>query len=285
MAFFQQLASRYPDLRHRLLIARIEKSPERYVRQSVTSAGMVAAVLLIGALLLALGLELPLWIVPIVGVLAYLLAFSIVMRVVDVEIRKQAKEIDKDVLFAGRFLLIKLNTGEPLINALVEASKSYGVANKYFKEIVREIELGTHDILNGRIGEDRHPGRRQLPNRLRPQVHILVLDVVKHEPRGVIRGEAIQFQEPRDRVPVDDRRNPVQQRPHGRGEHTALGLRKTPRPVRGLPQLNEVRQYRLRHARLVPLEDLIGVDLALAPGRQQGKLVHQLTFPLRPMAI
>jgi len=143
MAFFKQLASRYPDLRHRLLIARIEKSPERYVRQSVTSAGMVAAVLLIGALLLALGLELPLWIVPIVGVLAYLLAFSIVMRVVDVEIRKQAKEIDKDVLFAGRFLLIKLNSGKPLITAILEAANSYGVASRTFKEIARDIELGT----------------------------------------------------------------------------------------------------------------------------------------------
>jgi pilus assembly protein TadC len=65
------------------------------------------------------------------------------MRAVDAKISKRAKEIDKDVLFAGRFLLIKLNSGKPLINSLVEASQSYGVASSYFKEIVRNIELGT----------------------------------------------------------------------------------------------------------------------------------------------
>jgi pilus assembly protein TadC len=46
-------------------------------------------------------------------------------------------------LFAGRFLLIKLHSGKPLVNALFDAANSYGVANNYFKEIVRDIELGT----------------------------------------------------------------------------------------------------------------------------------------------
>jgi pilus assembly protein TadC len=54
-----------------------------------------------------------------------------------------AADIDREVLFAGRFLLIKLNSGTPLVNALFEASKSEGVAKRYFAEIVRDIELGT----------------------------------------------------------------------------------------------------------------------------------------------
>jgi pilus assembly protein TadC len=54
-----------------------------------------------------------------------------------------ASDIDREVLFAGRFLLIKLNSGTPLVNALFEASRSEGVAKRYFSEIVRDIELGT----------------------------------------------------------------------------------------------------------------------------------------------
>ncbi len=58
-------------------------------------------------------------------------------------INKRKRELDKEVLFAGRFLLVKVNAGRPLLNALIEGSESYGVASKYFKEIVDDINLGT----------------------------------------------------------------------------------------------------------------------------------------------
>lgn len=58
-------------------------------------------------------------------------------------ITKRRRELDKEVLFAGRFLLVKINAGRPLLNALIEGTQSYGVASKYFKEIVDDINLGT----------------------------------------------------------------------------------------------------------------------------------------------
>ena len=39
-------------------------------------------------------------------------------------------------------MLIKLNSGRPLLNALIETSKGYGVGSKYIKEIVDDIETG-----------------------------------------------------------------------------------------------------------------------------------------------
>ncbi|MBI5072326.1 type II secretion system F family protein [Candidatus Woesearchaeota archaeon] len=58
-------------------------------------------------------------------------------------ISKRKRELDQEVLFAGRFLLVKVNSGRPLLNALIEGSQSYGVSSKYFKEIVEDINLGT----------------------------------------------------------------------------------------------------------------------------------------------
>jgi len=58
-------------------------------------------------------------------------------------IAKRQRELDQEVLFAGRFLLVKVHSGRPLLNALIEGSQSYGVASKYFKEIVEDINLGT----------------------------------------------------------------------------------------------------------------------------------------------
>lgn len=58
-------------------------------------------------------------------------------------ISKRKRELDQEVLFAGRFLLVKVNSGRPLLNALIEGSQSYGVSSKYFKEIVEDINMGT----------------------------------------------------------------------------------------------------------------------------------------------
>jgi pilus assembly protein TadC len=85
----------------------------------------------------------PLILVPAGFVVVFLAIFFTQIRSVDAKIHKRAREIDKDVLFAGRFLLVKLNSGRPLLNAIYDASQAYGVASSYFKEIVRDIELGT----------------------------------------------------------------------------------------------------------------------------------------------
>lgn len=58
-------------------------------------------------------------------------------------IKKREREINKEVLFAGRYLLVKLYAGRPLLNALLETSKSHGVAAKYIKEIVDDTETGS----------------------------------------------------------------------------------------------------------------------------------------------
>lgn len=143
MTFFQEIASKHPTLKRKLIVAHIESTPEEYVKKNLMSAALMAAVFGIGAFLFAAGMDLPLILVPILVLIAFFIFFQVFMRIVDVKIRKQAKDIDRDVLFAGRFLLIKLNSGKPLINSIIDASNSYGVANQYFKEIVRDIELGT----------------------------------------------------------------------------------------------------------------------------------------------
>lgn len=118
-------------------------TPEEYIKRNLINAITMGIVITFATALFVLGIGLPLIVIPIIGLLATYLLFLLFMHSVNVKIHKLAKEIDKDVLFAGRFLLIKLNSGKPLLNAIIDASNSYGVANKYFKEIVRDIELGT----------------------------------------------------------------------------------------------------------------------------------------------
>ncbi len=143
MGLYEQLAATQPDLKRRLIMAKLPPDPIAYLRKSVQAAGMVGAALAFTYLLFMKGFGLPFTGVLITFLLGGYLAYRILVRIVDVRINRIAKDIDREVLFAGRFLLVKLNAGRPLITALTEASKSYGVANKYFSEIVREIDLGT----------------------------------------------------------------------------------------------------------------------------------------------
>ncbi len=75
--------------------------------------------------------------------LLFLISYAFIINTPKGVIRKRQREIDKEVLFAGRYLLVKMESGAPLFNSLIDASKGYGVASKYFREIVDEINTGT----------------------------------------------------------------------------------------------------------------------------------------------
>jgi flagellar protein FlaJ len=76
--------------------------------------------------------------------------FFYMIRLPDVRISKKEKDISKEIVFAGRFIIIELESGVPLYNAMVNVSKNYEVIGKYFKEITDKVDLGTsmEDALN-----------------------------------------------------------------------------------------------------------------------------------------
>ena len=59
------------------------------------------------------------------------------------KIQSRKKKIDKEVLFVGTYLLIKLYAGRPLLIALTETSKSRGIVARFIKEIVDDINTGS----------------------------------------------------------------------------------------------------------------------------------------------
>ena len=130
-------------IKKKLLTAGINQTPKQFLTQTMRSSLIIGIVMGVLSFFIVQKNELPWIYIPLTGIVFWFLSYSVLLKSLDAKISKKAKEIDKDVLFAGRFLLIKLNSGKPLINSLVEASRSYGVANTYFKEIVRDIDLGT----------------------------------------------------------------------------------------------------------------------------------------------
>ncbi len=143
MGYVSKYVSKHLELKKKLYMAALDMTPEDYVSKKIKSALQLAVMFGALSFLFVIKNHSSLLIPLFVTGLAYTIFFKVQMKQVDSLIAKRRKEIDKDVLFAGRFLLVRLNSGMPLINALDEASKSYGVANKFFKEIVKDIDLGT----------------------------------------------------------------------------------------------------------------------------------------------
>ena len=87
------------------------------------------------------GLPKFLLIIIFIGLFYFFFKFSFIKVKGKIQARK--KKIDKEVLFVGTYLLIKLYAGRPLLIALTETSKSRGIVAKFIKEIVDDINTGS----------------------------------------------------------------------------------------------------------------------------------------------
>ncbi len=134
-----------PQIKRELKIAHMNKTPDEFVRQNLKLSLMVS--ISIGALIFfALAKEMGVRVIPFVLIgfaLCFFMTFFFFINTLQGMISRRRKEIDREVLFSGRFLLVKIESGSPLFNSLIDASKSFNVSAKYFREIVDDIETGT----------------------------------------------------------------------------------------------------------------------------------------------
>lgn len=143
MSLASYLAAGQPLLKKQLRMAKIESTPEQYIQKSIKNAFMIGIFGFILVFFLT-SKDHPKIVMPLlVGLIVAKLMYNLSIKKVSIAIDKRGKEIDRDVLFAGRFLLIKLNSGKPLINAIEEAANGFGATTDYFRDIMRNIEMGT----------------------------------------------------------------------------------------------------------------------------------------------
>jgi flagellar protein FlaJ len=145
--FIRFLAYKDPKLKYKLAVAHRKDSPYEFIRKIIGATVMFSCFVFIIIFLLTGNLEMPFYQKMLMMVGGFIFSLPLWFRFhylsLEADIKKREGDINKEVIFAGRFLLIKLDSGIPLFNALIEGSKSYGVSAKYFKEIVDDINLGT----------------------------------------------------------------------------------------------------------------------------------------------
>jgi flagellar protein FlaJ len=128
---YKWLSRRTPGLNIRLKEARMRGTDEEYVKKTWNGALFLSMGLVMIAFLFTKEFLIFLFF-PVV----FIIMFTYLSRVVDVKVEKLRREIDKEILFAGRFLIIELESGVPMYNTFRNLAENYETIGKYFEEIV-----------------------------------------------------------------------------------------------------------------------------------------------------
>ena len=139
----QRVSLFFPNLKKEIRIAHIKTNPREFIYKNFKFSLPFSLGLTILFFFVAAKAELPLILIPLAFIVIFILVFNFGMFKLRAKIIQRRKEIDREVLFAGQYLLIKLYSGRPLLNALIDTTKSSGVAAKYIKEIVNDIGTGS----------------------------------------------------------------------------------------------------------------------------------------------
>lgn len=142
-ALFQIIARSLPNLKHNLKKAGINYKPDEFIKRTFLSAFYMTTGLAVSLVLILAKFDVLKGIMLIFIPILFFILFSYMLKLPEVKISKKEKGISREIVFAGRHLIIELESGVPLYNALVNVSKNYEVIGLYFKEITNKIDLGT----------------------------------------------------------------------------------------------------------------------------------------------
>ena len=147
---FQRIAKAFPNLKMKLKQAGMDDKPEDFIKKTFVSAFYMATGLVVFLFLILAKLNVVKGIFFVMIPLVFMVMFFYMIRLPDVRISKKEKDISKEIVFAGRFIIIELESGVPLYNAMLNVSKNYEIIGRYFKEITDKVDLGTsmEDALN-----------------------------------------------------------------------------------------------------------------------------------------
>ena len=150
IGFVNRLATAFPLLKSQLRIAHLPYTPIQYLKKSLKISALYAFLFTVLFFFVLEKAKLSLLLIFPIFIILYILLFLYSLITIKSKIMKREREIDKEVLFVGRYLIVKLYSGRPLLNALTETASSKGIAPKYIKEIVDDISTGStiEDALN-----------------------------------------------------------------------------------------------------------------------------------------
>jgi len=140
--FVEYFASKRKDLPELLKAAEIKETPFEFTQRVLITSILITTIISTSLIVLftAIGAN-PIVFIFIAPIL-FIFFVNYLMLYPLQKIRISGKEVEKDVLFAVRDMIIALRGGVPLYNAIVSVTRGYGAASQEFAKIVNLVNLG-----------------------------------------------------------------------------------------------------------------------------------------------
>ena len=143
ISFANRIAGFFPKLKSELRMAHLPYSPLQYVNKNLKVTALYALLFTILFFFVLQKAKLSIFLLLPIFMILFILLFEYSFLTIKAKIRKSEREIDREVLFVGRYMLVKLYSGRPLLNALIETANSRGITAKYIQKIVDDISTGS----------------------------------------------------------------------------------------------------------------------------------------------
>ena len=143
-----------PGINIKLKQAGMFDTPEEFIKKTILSAFYLTTGITALVVTVLTQLEILSSIIYFAfPVFMFFIMFFYMLKVPDVKILRKGKEISREIVFAGRFMMIELESGVSLYDAMANVSKNYKVIGEYFKEIIDKVSMGTtmEDAINETI--------------------------------------------------------------------------------------------------------------------------------------
>lgn len=137
------LTHRYPNLKKDMKMAGAKGTPDEFIDKNLKNSLIYAALFTVLFFFVIDKAGLPIFFLFLAFMVFFYMIFRFSFLKLKGQMKKREREINREVLFVGRYLLVKLYSGRPLLNALLETSQGKGIVGKSIKEIVNNIDIGT----------------------------------------------------------------------------------------------------------------------------------------------
>jgi pilus assembly protein TadC len=132
-----------PSLSSTLKKAAIEEEVDVFIKKRIIFSFFYAIFPTAFLLLVFLKEKFPLILLSVVFMIFFVMCLFVFLNLPSFSVTNRRVELESDLLYSARFLLLKLESGAPLYNALIDVSKLHTKSSKYFQELVTDISLGT----------------------------------------------------------------------------------------------------------------------------------------------
>jgi pilus assembly protein TadC len=136
---------RNPGLKIQLKQAGIDQNVDDFIKKSLFNSSIFGGMFFVISIVVMIAFGFSVWtaLLMLVALVSPLFIYNYIIKSPFLKLKIKQKQIDAEVVFVGRFLLIELSSGVPLYTAISNASEGFSELSNELKRIIRKVSLGT----------------------------------------------------------------------------------------------------------------------------------------------